>query len=87
MPTRGRDLEVNVKITLREAYEGTKREITRGERRIKAEIPAGVNDGMKVRLAGEGEPGYGGAGDLYLIIEVEPDPTFERKDKDLYTDV
>lgn len=84
---KGRDLEYPVKISLREAYEGATRHITNGTRRIKADIPAGVTDGTKVRLAGEGEPGPGGPGDLYLVIEIEPDSKFERKGHDLYTDV
>ena len=52
-------------------------------------IPAGVGDGSRVRIAGEGEPGTGGAqaGDLYLRIRLAPHPTFERKGQDLYTRV
>ncbi|MCU0499948.1 MAG: DnaJ domain-containing protein [Anaerolineae bacterium] len=83
----GRDLEHPVRISLREAYEGATRFITIGDRQIKATIPAGVTDGMKVRLAGQGEPGRGGNGDLFLVIEIESDPQFERKGNDLYTDV
>lgn len=84
---KGRDLEYPVKVSLREAYEGATRHITNGNRRIKADIPSGVTDGTKVRLAGEGEAGPGGAGDLYLVIEIEPDSKFERKGHDLYTEV
>jgi curved DNA-binding protein len=84
---KGRDIEHPVRISLREAYDGTSRQITNGERRIRADIPAGVTDGTKVRLSGEGESGMGGAGDLYLVIEVEPDAQFERKGADLYTDI
>jgi curved DNA-binding protein len=86
---KGQDIEQPVLVTLREAYEGTTRFITKGDRRIKADIPAGVTDGMKVRLSGEGMPGAvgGQAGDLYLVVKVEPDPQFERKGADLYTDV
>ncbi|MFH1139591.1 MAG: DnaJ C-terminal domain-containing protein [Pseudomonadota bacterium] len=53
--------------------------------RIKARIPAGVDSGRKVRLAGKGSPGPGGgpAGDLYLEIEVEPDPVFQRQGQDI----
>ena len=52
-------------------------------------IPAGVGDGSRVRIAGEGEMGSGGAasGDLYLRIRLSPHPSFERKGKDLYTTV
>jgi curved DNA-binding protein len=84
---KGRDLEHPVRITLREAYEGATRYVSNGERRIKADIPAGVTDGTKVRLSGEGEPGPAGNGDLFLVVEIEPDTQFERKGNDLYTDI
>ncbi len=85
----GRDLEQNVAISLQEAYSGTTRVVTKGDRRIKVNIPAGAATGTKVRVAGEGEPGaYGGKpGDLYLIVQVEPDSRFERQGDNLYTDV
>jgi len=49
-------------------------------------IPAGVNEGSRVRIAGEGEIGTSGAksGDLYLRIRLAPHARFERKGKDLY---
>lgn len=52
---------------------------------IKAKIPAGVDTGSKVRLAGKGNPGANGGppGDLFLEIEVAPDPTFSRSGQDL----
>jgi DnaJ-class molecular chaperone len=58
-------------------------------RRLEVRIPAGVDTGARVRLAGEGQPGVGGApnGDFYLVITVEADPSFERKGDDLLTDV
>jgi DnaJ-class molecular chaperone len=58
-------------------------------KRIQVKIPAGVDNGSKIRVAGEGQPGIGGGprGDLYLVISVRPDPAFERKGDDLYTDV
>ena len=58
-------------------------------RSVDVRIPAGVGDGSRVRIAGEGEPGVGGApnGDLYLRIRLTPHPTFERKGQDLYVRV
>ena len=84
---RGQDIEHPLNITLREAFEGTTRFITKGDRRIKADIPAGVTDGTKVRLRGEGEQGAQAPGDLFLVISVDPDPQFARDGKDLTTDV
>lgn len=55
---------------------------------LTVKIPKGVQDGAKIRLAGQGGPGlHGGpAGDLYLIPRILPNPHFERKSDDLYTE-
>jgi curved DNA-binding protein len=88
-PQRGQDIEQKVAITLQEAYVGATRLITKGERTVRVNIPAGAKTGTKVRLAGEGESGFGNgqAGDLYLIVEVEPDNRFEREGDDLTVEV
>ncbi len=56
-------------------------------RRVEVKIPAGVSEGQRIRLAGQGAGGPGGAGDLYLAVHIEPHPMFERKGDDLYVDV
>lgn len=58
-------------------------------KRIQVKIPAGVDNGSKIRVAGEGQPGLGGGprGDLFLVISVKPDSVFERKGDDLYVDL
>jgi DnaJ-class molecular chaperone len=57
-------------------------------RRLEVKIPPGVREGSRVRIAGEGEPGVGGAaGDLFLIIKVAPHPLFKRDGDDLSVDV
>jgi curved DNA-binding protein len=85
----GRDLQQEVEISLIEAYSGANRVLEKDGRRLKIRIPAGAKTGTKVRLAGEGSPGgYGGrSGDLYLVVNVRPDPRFERKGDDLHTSV
>lgn len=57
-------------------------------KRIQVKIPAGVDNGSKIRVAGEGQPGIGGGprGDLFLVISVKPDALYERKGDDVYLD-
>ena len=59
------------------------------ERKLKVKIPKGVETGMNIRIAGEGEPGEkkGPSGDLYVTIFVKKHPVFERKGMDLLTKV
>jgi curved DNA-binding protein len=87
--TQGQDYEQAISISLREAYAGATRLLNKGGRQIRVNVPAGVATGKKIRLAGEGAQSVmGGApGDLYLVVEVQPDPQFERDGDDLYTDV
>lgn len=61
----------------------------RGERELAMDIPAGVDTGSRMRVTGEGEPGRNGGprGDLYVLIEVEPDPVFDREGNDVHCDV
>jgi molecular chaperone DnaJ len=56
------------------------------QRKLKVNIPAGVDDGNRLRLAGEGQPGANGgpAGDLYVFLKVKEHPFFERHENDLH---
>ena len=56
------------------------------ERTLEVQIPAGVEDGTRIRLAGEGEAGLRGGtqGDLYIFLSVVPHPIFQREGADLY---
>jgi len=58
-------------------------------KRLRVNIPAGVRDGSRIRLAGKGEPGRNGGppGDLYLITHVAPSPVFKRKGENLEVEV
>ncbi len=58
-------------------------------KRLRVNIPAGVRDGSRIRLAGKGEPGRRGGppGDLYLITHVAPSPVFVRKGENLEVEV
>src|SRR6185295_821639 len=57
--------------------------------RLNVKIPAGVDDGSRIRLAGKGGAGIGGAppGDLYIVTRVRPHPHLQRRGQDLYLDV
>ena len=56
------------------------------ERNLSVSIPAGIEDGVRIRLGGEGEAGARGgpSGDLYIFITVKPHPFFQRDGADLY---
>jgi molecular chaperone DnaJ len=58
-------------------------------KRMRVNVPAGVRDGSRIRLAGRGEAGRNGgpAGDLYLITHVSPSPIFKRKGENLEVEV
>jgi len=91
---RGRDVEHEIDLNLEDAFHGATRRLAmtdeQGQNRtVDVRIPAGVGDGARVRIAGEGEPGVGGAeaGDLYLRVRLAPHARFERRGRDLYTRV
>jgi DnaJ-class molecular chaperone len=89
-PTKGQNYEQSIEITLQEAYHGTTRLLQlEGGRRLEVKIPAGADNGTRVRIAGAGGPGSRGgtAGDLYLVVKVRSDARFERRGDDLYLDI
>lgn len=61
----------------------------RKQRRIKVNIPAGVDDGQQIRINGEGEGGRNGgpAGDLYIVLRVKSHEYFDREGDDIYLEV
>lgn len=90
----GEDVEGEVEIPLAEAFRGTERslEVRRTDgsvRKLDVRIPAGVRDGQRIRLAGQGAPGHGGgpAGDMFLRVRVKPHPSFRREGDDLHSDL
>ena len=89
-PRKGRDSEYELDVTLQEAFNGGQRSLQFEDGRvIDAKIPRGVHTGSRVRLSGLGSPGASGgeAGDLYLKINVIPNPTYERNGDDLKTTI
>jgi curved DNA-binding protein len=89
----GADQEAEVVITLDEAYRGGRRTITltgpTGPRTLEVTIPAGVADGQRIRLAGQGGGGRGGgpAGDLYLIVRLAPHPRYRVEARNVFVDL
>ncbi len=59
--------------------------LQRKQRRVKVRVPSGVDEGQRIRVKGRGEPGRNGgpAGDLFVIVHVEPHPLFGRRGRDL----
>jgi molecular chaperone DnaJ len=58
-------------------------------RELQVDVPAGIHDGQRIRLTGEGHAGTPGgrAGDVYVRVHVEPDPRFVREGNDIYSQV
>jgi len=83
-PRKGQDLQTESTITFKESVFGTTLELklsTNGGKpqTITARVPAGVNDGAKIRVKGKGAPGEAGPGDLFIMLHVKPHPIFSRK--------
>jgi len=91
----GADHEAHLALTLEEAAHGGERELslssptTQQNKTYVVHIPKGIRPGQRIRLAGQGEKGMGGApaGDLYLMVDLLPHPTFRLEGHDLYTTV
>ncbi len=76
-------------ITSHPCFECSGHGRVRTQRSMTIKIPAGVDTGTRIHLAGEGEVGPGGGppGDLYVEVNVNPDPTFTRRGDDLHASV
>jgi len=87
-PRKGSDLQTEATITFKEAVFGTTLDLKlntdgNGPQNISARVPAGVNDGAKIRVKGKGAPGEAGPGDLFIELNVKPHATFSRKGENL----
>jgi curved DNA-binding protein len=89
----GADQEVELPLSVEEAYQGGRRTMTiqggDGTRSLEVTIPAGVIDGQRIRLAGQGGQGTGGAksGDLYLVVRLQPHPRYRLEGRDIYVEL
>lgn len=92
-PQKGEDVEADIMVTLEEAFHGSTRKISfrRGEsgkvETYTVKIPKGIREGQKIRLAGQGESGTAGAGDLFLRVKFQRHPDFEIDGSDLLYEI
>jgi len=86
--TDKRNLKAEAEISLKEAYEGCTRTVRVGSEKMKIKIPAGIEDGQKLKLKGKGGSTVQGGpkGDLLLTIRVHIPEQYERKGNNLYYD-
>jgi curved DNA-binding protein len=87
---RGSDHVADLELSLEEAARGGPRTVTFADgREYEVNVPPGVRDGQRIRLAGEGGEGPGGgpSGDLYLRVHIRPHPRFRLDGDDLHTDI
>jgi DnaJ-class molecular chaperone len=77
-PPRGENVQYRLTVTLPDAATGASQRITLSDgKTIDLKLPAGVEDGTQMRLAGKGEAGPGGAGDALVIISIAPHAFFK----------
>jgi molecular chaperone DnaJ len=87
-PRKGQDLQTEATITFKEAAFGTTLELRLSadggpSQTISARVPAGVNDGAKIRVKGKGSKGDAGPGDLFILLHVKPHAVFSRKGENI----
>jgi curved DNA-binding protein len=88
-PARGADQEAEIVVPVEEAYQGGRRRVTIAGQTYDVDIPPGVTDGQRIRLAGQGGRGREGAaaGDLYLIVRLAPHPRYRVEGRDIFVDL
>jgi len=85
---RGGDASYTLRVGFIEAAKGATRKLTLPDGRVlEVKIPEGLADRQTLKLAGQGNPGFGGgpAGDAYIEVHVEPHAHFTRKDNDVHS--
>jgi molecular chaperone DnaJ len=87
-PRKGQDLQTEATISFKEAAFGTTLELRLSadggpSQTISARVPAGVNDGAKIRVKGKGAKGEAGPGDLFILLHVKPHAVFSRKGENI----
>ncbi len=87
-PTKGANASYRLKVSLTDAATRAAQRITLSDgKTIDLKLPAGVEDGTQMRLAGKGEPGSGGSGDAIVTIAIDSHPWFKRDGDNLRLDL
>ncbi len=94
-PARGADLRYTLSVSFEDAVLGCEKTISfmrqrngnEESARLSVSVPAGVKDGQKLKLRGEGDSAGGAAGDLYVIIQISEHPIFKRSESDVLLDL
>lgn len=86
---KGQDFRASVELSITEAYKTHQQTFTVNGKNIRITVPAGIENGQEIKLAGHGAPGANGGpnGDLYITFEIKNNTAFTRKGNDLYTNV
>lgn len=81
----GDDQVASIEIDLEDSFGGSSKTIELKGRTLKLTIPAGITEGQRIRLAGQGSPGHGGgpAGDLYLEVKFREHRLFKAEGRDV----
>jgi curved DNA-binding protein len=84
---RGEDYKAELHLELIDAYEAHQQTLTVNSKKIRITIPAGIENGQTIKIAGHGGPGVNGGpnGDLYITFLIANNPKFKRSGDDLYT--
>lgn len=85
-PFKGQDYNADLQLNLIDAYTTHKQTLTVNGKQVRINIPAGVENGQKIKLPGYGAPGVnnGPPGDLYIKFNITDHPRFKRKGNDIY---
>ena len=87
---RGNDISYTARVSFMDAVKGARKTFTMADGKVlNVNIPEGATDRLTLRLAGQGNPGYGGgpAGDAFMELHIDPHAFFTRKDSDIHLEL
>lgn len=86
-PTKGANVETEIRIPFQMGVNGGEYELTVNGERLTVKVPPGMDDGGKIRLTGQGNPGSAGPGDLIVTVRISAHPWFRKDGSNLMVDV